>query len=95
MVKSKTRKKTPLVKWLWRIYGCKCFYCGIETHRDVPTKINPKDRMLVANADHFLPVRYGGDNSYDNVVLSCRRCNFAKSDTHPLILLLVECGVKS
>lgn len=57
----------------WRIYQLKvqknkCAYCP----RDL-TKAN-----TVTHVDHVQPLYFEGKNSYDNLVLACRRCNVRK-----------------
>lgn len=33
--------------------------------------------------DHFIPLKKGGDNSDENLICSCLRCNSFKTDLHP------------
>jgi uncharacterized phage protein (TIGR02220 family)/predicted phage replisome organizer len=49
-----------------------CVYCG-----------SSKDLCI----DHLVPIKLGGDNAIDNLVLSCKTCNCGKSGR-----LLEECG---
>lgn len=37
-----------------------------------------KLKYVVVHVDHVTPLRFGGTNDYDNLVLSCRRCNIKK-----------------
>jgi 5-methylcytosine-specific restriction endonuclease McrA len=48
-------------------YNCKCAYCEKEC----------KD---VFHIDHKIPLSRGGDNSINNLALSCPYCNFSKSN---------------
>lgn len=45
--------------------GCICAYCGAT------------DKLSI---DHILPQARGGENSADNAVFACRRCNSSKND---------------
>lgn len=46
----------------------KCAYCGIPLHH----------KNIVVHIDHIQPLRFGGSNAYENLLLSCRRCNMKK-----------------
>lgn len=48
-----------------------CAYCGV--------KLDPRDTEV----DHVVPCAYGGPNSIENVVASCKSCNGAKSRLNP------------
>ena len=54
-------------KALWEAHYKKCAYCGIdlESHSDM-------------RIDHFIPKSYVMDNSIENLVASCQRCNSIK-----------------
>lgn len=39
-----------------------CYYCGQEAN----------------TVDHVIPRRLGGDDSLDNLVAACKRCNYSK-----------------
>lgn len=47
---------------------CTCFFCGEFIERELRT------------IDHLLSLAKGGDDSEDNMVVSCRQCNNEKSD---------------
>ena len=47
-------------------YSGRCAYCGRE--------IKVKDMQV----DHFVPVRKGGETTYENLMPSCRTCNHYK-----------------
>ena len=49
--------------------GRKCAYCGLE---EVPLEI-----------DHIIPKSRGGANRLQNLALSCKECNLAKSNKLP------------
>lgn len=46
-------------------YNKKCAYCSKYCAEDY-------------HIDHKLPLFYGGDNSFDNLALSCPYCNLSK-----------------
>lgn len=46
-------------------YDRKCVYCGI-------------DCIDIYHIDHKIPISIGGDNSFDNLALSCPHCNLSK-----------------
>lgn len=48
----------------------KCFYCNSLLGRDT-------------EVDHFLPFSKHNDDSLDNLVAACRKCNGSKSDSYP------------
>lgn len=52
-----------------------CQYCGrhrrVLGHREFLTR------------DHLLPICRGGDNTWDNVITACTRCNHKKGDRTP------------
>ena len=48
----------------------KCFYCNSSLGRDT-------------EVDHFLPFSKHNDDSLDNLVAACRKCNGSKSDSYP------------
>lgn len=52
-----------------------CQYCSEQ---------KPKAELVV---DHFIPLNRGGDNSDDNLVCSCVRCNSHKTDLMPEVFL--------
>ena len=47
-----------------------CFYCNSPLGRDT-------------EVDHFLPFSKHNDDSLDNLVAACRKCNGSKSDSYP------------
>ena len=52
--------------------GQKCAYCGKKFKRDELT------------VDHILPRSKGGDNSWKNLITSCKKCNNIKADRTPM-----------
>ena len=71
----------------WRVY-CRdnftCVYCG------------RKPPEVVLEIDHIVPVSFGGDNSIDNLVTSCKRCNSSKGnriDKTSTLLMVNNMGV--
>jgi hypothetical protein len=57
-----------------RRYAFRCGYCGV-------TEVEAGGELTV---DHFHPVSAGGDDSDDNLVYACPRCNLHKSDFLPM-----------
>ena len=68
--------------------GWQCVYCGItgELHLEKLRKpyrlrIIPKDKDgEYFEVDHVIPKSKGGDNSFNNLVTACQKCNGKKSD---------------
>jgi hypothetical protein len=54
-------------------FGCRCGYCGVS-------EVDTGGSLTV---DHFQPVAAGGDDSDDNLVYACFKCNQYKGDFHP------------
>jgi hypothetical protein len=54
------------------LQGNKCFYCDSPLSKDT-------------EVDHFLPFSKHNDDSLDNLVAACRKCNNSKSDSYPSI----------
>jgi len=57
-----TRQWTKIKQRILRRDGFICQYCGQEAN----------------TVDHVIPRRLNGNDSDDNLVASCRRCNLAK-----------------
>lgn len=56
----------------WSVFardGFCCRYCGRQAGQD----------CVELHADHVVSVADGGDNSFDNLVTACQRCNGGKS----------------
>ena len=62
--------KHDQVRAQWR---ARCGYCGVSE----------EDAGGDLTVDHFVPVGAGGDDSDDNLVYACFRCNLFKGDFHP------------
>lgn len=60
----------------WRRYKGEmyCVYCGCFVSRYM---IDGDE--LKATIDHVIPLAYGGKSDYDNLVLSCLKCNRQRS----------------
>lgn len=54
-------------------FDYRCGYCGVSE----------TDAGGELTVDHFQPVSAGGDDSDNNLVYACSRCNQYKSDFHP------------
>lgn len=72
---TQTHKRSPISRrikaQIWRKSDGHCWYCGDE--------LNPFTNFEV---DHFLSLKNGGSNAYENLVPSCRQCNANKSHWH-------------
>lgn len=51
----------------------RCFWC----HSDLGSPVN-------VTKDHVIPTSRGGENTFENVVASCKRCNTEKADNLPV-----------
>ena len=63
-------------------YNYHCGYCGVS-ETDLGAKMT---------IDHFLPRKYGGDDTVDNLVYSCHACNEFKGEywgIEPDLILLL------
>jgi hypothetical protein len=54
----------------------KCSYCGIDT----PKELRGKFVNNAPELDHIIPLSKGGSHTYNNVTLSCRKCNLSKTN---------------
>jgi hypothetical protein len=54
----------------------KCSYCGCDTPKELRGKMQNNSPEL----DHIIPLSKGGSHTYDNVTLSCRKCNLSKNN---------------
>ncbi len=54
-------------------YGRRCGYCGV-------TEVDTGGELTV---DHYRPTVAGGDDSDENLVYACVRCNLYKGDFYP------------
>lgn len=68
---EKLKKTKAFKEWKQKqllIQEGKCAYCGISL----------SFRDIVTHVDHVQPLYFEGTNNFDNLVLSCRRCNLRK-----------------
>jgi len=75
-IKNTCRKSRPSKKSVWTRDKGSCQYCE--------KKLTLKDCTI----DHVIPKSKGGDHSWDNVVIACRKCNQKKGSKMPR-----ECGM--
>jgi len=70
------RRREPSYNLKEKIYNrdnYTCFYCGI---RVVPG--HPDWKFTPIEIDHVIPLSKGGENTEENLVCSCRKCNRSK-----------------
>lgn len=67
---KRNRKIIRLMKELGDI----CFYCKRQTY---PPNLGLKPKATI---DHYIPLSKGGSRDKENIRISCRSCNFIKSD---------------
>ena len=53
----------------------KCFWCGESWSRP---------RCPNGHVDHVVPLKLGGSNSPENLVITCETCNLSKGTKHPM-----------
>ena len=63
------------IRQLMELKGNKCHYCGITVRLYGLSNCCKPDQ---ATRDHAIPKARGGDDSIDNMVVSCRTCNCNK-----------------
>lgn len=82
-------KREDFIKLLDDCYnsGFKCIYCKkLLLFKDVPPY------RLVPSIDHKLPLRMGGHNNFDNLVVCCNACNIIKGTlSYNTYIELLEC----
>lgn len=70
------------VQALWLEQMGRCCYCGVQMIprgrrlRDQRPTNNPLDTTL----EHITPQAAGGKHEYQNLALSCQRCNHKRAD---------------
>ncbi len=84
-----------LLPQLYKRHKGKCHYCDVEVvmRKSVSGVFicQKGDKILyqignkvykahLATVDHVKDIEFGGDNSHDNVVLSCHKCNQKKAE---------------
>ncbi len=67
LINAKGSFTTDEIKELYNLQDGRCGYCGI------PLKFG-------YHADHMNPISKGGDNTIENILLTCPECNMAKHD---------------
>lgn len=65
------RRRKEAVRRLSKQYRWKCSYCGRDLYPQTAT------------VDHVVPLSKGGTNDYENLRLSCARCNRDKGSSEP------------
>jgi 5-methylcytosine-specific restriction endonuclease McrA len=74
--KAKTERGISKLS-LKKIFGTKCYYCGIEM--DFSTGSGRKFNRSMATIEHLIPLAKGGEHTFENTVLACRHCNISKN----------------
>lgn len=69
----RTKQRRKICHRLAQLYGNRCFYCT----RPFGHKLS---RKIERTIDHLMPLSRGGTHHIWNLVLSCSKCNNAKSD---------------
>lgn len=59
-----------------------CAYCEVRVKKSTG---NGKIGKTVATADHFIPISGGGENSFENLFVVCRKCNQEKGNMNPIV----------
>jgi hypothetical protein len=81
---SHTREE---IKILRRLQEDRCFYC-FETLLGPGGGMNGPAEPVTCHKDHFTPLRSGGTNNINNIVLACPRCNSSKCEAPGVEFLL-------
>lgn len=77
--------KTPLRREMWDKQGGLCWYCGCKLSCDHLRVLDENDKLVdpeghaPCEIEHQTPRTRGGGDARENLVLSCRACNKAKS----------------
>jgi 5-methylcytosine-specific restriction endonuclease McrA len=66
-VKTKYNKVALTRENVFRRDNHECVYCGSDNKRDL-------------TLDHVIPQSKGGENSWENLVTACKKCNSQKAD---------------
>lgn len=80
--KRKKLRRRNLLLWRFILECPNCFYCG----RPAVLGGDPNDWPTI---EHLVPQSCGGNDSEENLVLACRRCNCDR-DTVPLRWVAVD-----
>lgn len=78
----RTREGVMLHKWearkqLGAKQGNKCCYCHVTLTWQLKTPLKP----TCATLEHIIPLAAGGANHFDNLAVSCNRCNGRRGTT--------------
>ena len=76
------RKRKKLRELNIQKYGkLTCEYCG---KKDLKLGYNDNQGPDISTVDHFIPIKLGGNHSWENLYICCRECNETKGCLHPL-----------
>lgn len=85
-ITERTKDNDITLEKLYERDGGRCYICGRECEWDDAKVINgvfiAGDRY--PSVEHVVPLSKGGEHSWENVRLACRRCNYLKRDTPPV-----------
>lgn len=76
-----TRRRTipvEIVRRVWDRDDGRCQYCGIDAQSLSYYDGGRKRWMGRAHLDHITPLALGGEDTVDNLVVACYRCNDSK-----------------
>jgi 5-methylcytosine-specific restriction endonuclease McrA len=74
-----SRRRRSRNTFVYEYWEWKCAYCGVEITAGDANKVTDK----TATIDHIVPISMGGENTLENIVACCRKCNFVKDNDHP------------
>lgn len=82
LISERTKDKGITVEKLFKRDRGRCYLCGFECDWD-DAKV--ENGAFIAgdkypSIEHVIPLSKGGEHSWSNVKLACRRCNYLKSD---------------
>lgn len=68
---------------LWRCIYCDEWLVRGERAKEIAARNDRLGKLRLPHVDHALPLARGGRNNFDNLVLSCMRCNLQKNNKTP------------
>jgi 5-methylcytosine-specific restriction endonuclease McrA len=74
-----SRRRRSRNTFVYEYWDWKCAYCGAEIVAGDANNVTDK----TATIDHIVPISMGGENTLENIVACCWKCNFVKDNDHP------------